>query len=271
MSRESIRQEDIPTVNLGGRKKHQVDIGISSIIGTRKVQQDTVFAQTGEKGTLAIVCDGMGGLKSGELASRTAAEMLAADFFDAEELGDIPEFLQQEAVKIDSAVFRLRGEDGESLETGTTMVAAVVTEDRLHWLSVGDSRIYLLRGTEMVAASRTHNYRYALDQQRKNGQITQQYYEEQAEQGDALISYIGMGNVSLMDVNQSAFQLQDGDMILLCSDGLYRSLSPERIQQIVREQIGDIEQAAHYLCVSALDASPGAQDNTSLVLMRYHK
>ena len=46
MSRESIRQEDIPTVNLGERKKHQVDIGISSIIGTRKVQQDTVFAQT---------------------------------------------------------------------------------------------------------------------------------------------------------------------------------------------------------------------------------
>ena len=81
------------------------------------------------------------------------------------------------------------------------MVAAIVEKDELYWLSVGDSKIYIIRGEEIISVCREHNYRLTLDQRLEQGQLTQEEYAAEEYRAEALISYLGMGNVSLMDVN----------------------------------------------------------------------
>ena len=71
-------------------KQSLADIGISSIIGTRKVQQDTVFGFSGKNGSIGIVCDGMGGLARGEIASRIAVQSLVDAWFECTDNADVP-------------------------------------------------------------------------------------------------------------------------------------------------------------------------------------
>ena len=272
MNNDMRNQGDIPTVRIpqeGEGSFQKVKMGISSIIGTRKSQQDTVFGKVTPDGAIAIVCDGMGGLEGGEIASKVAAETLARDYFDTWPIAHVPSFFREEALKMDQAVFELTGENGLPLEAGTTIVSVIVQNNGLYWLSVGDSRIYLIRNNEIVTVNQEHNYRMTLNAQLKDGIISRETYEKEDKKGDALISFLGMGNVSLMDLNQAPFLLEPGDMVLLCSDGLYRSLDEEKLLWTIRTNMPDIQRAAHCLTACAMDETESSLDNTSLVLLQY--
>lgn len=265
MSEDSVTVEVIP------RKCLPLQLGMSSIMGTRSSQQDSIFGHVDEKGALGIVCDGMGGLTGGEFASRTAVESLAEAWFSQEEIADIPTFLEEEAEKADEKVFHLENDEGEFLEAGTTIVAVIIRDNELYWLSVGDSKIYIIRGNEILAVSREHNYRMTLNQKLEQGEITPEEYSAEEYRAEALISYIGMGNVSLIDVNRKPFLLEDEDIIILSSDGLYRSLSEEEILRITRKYARDMQICAQNLTVAALGDKKSGQDNTSVVALRYDK
>lgn len=249
---------------------HQISMGASSIIGTRESQQDSLYLQHVQESAIAIVCDGMGGMEGGELASQTAVRMLAEDF--EEELEEnIPEFYRKEAVKMDTAVARLSGESGKPMHAGTTIVSIIIIEDKLYWLSVGDSRIYIFRGNEFVQVNQEHNYKMYLDLELQAGRISEQEYQERIAKGDALISYLGIGNLSLMDINPVPFRLQGGDTILLCSDGLYKRLDDTEILEIIKCGLPDVEEAAHELTRVVMEKTFGSQDNTSVILIQYNQ
>lgn len=267
----SPTEEDSVTVEVLPRKCLPLQLGMSSIMGTRSSQQDSIFGHVDEKGALGIVCDGMGGLTGGEFASRTAVESLAEAWFSREEIADIPAFLEEEALNADEKVFQLENDEGEPLQAGTTIVAVVIRDNELYWLSVGDSKIYIIRGNEILAVSREHNYRMTLDQKLKQGEITPEEYSAEEYRAEALISYIGMGNVFLIDVNRKPFLLEDEDIIILSSDGLYRSLSEQEILRIARKYARDMQICAQNLTVAALGDKQSGQDNTSVVALRYDK
>ncbi len=257
-------EKDIVTVKILPQEAPDgISLGMSSIIGTRSSQEDTVFCYGREKEALGLVCDGMGGLEGGELASKAAAESFANAWFSCGGITDVPRFLEEEAIRADEKVFCQENEEGERIRAGTTIVAAIIREDELFWLSVGDSRIYIIRGEEILSVCREHNYRLTLDWKLEQGELTPEEYAAEEYRAEALISYLGMGNVSLMDVNRQPFLLEDGDIVLLTSDGLYRSLSQEEILALVKEAKEDMQKAADMLTAAALG------DNTSVVLMRY--
>lgn len=262
-------ERDIVTVKILPKRESCIAVGMDSIIGTRSNQEDTIFGFAQGKEAVAVVCDGMGGLSSGELASKAAAESLVDAWFECRESEDIPDFLAREAVRADEKVFLQENEKGERLRAGTTMVAAVIQENRLYWLSVGDSKIYIIRGEEILSVCREHNYRLTMDQMLELGELTPEEYAAEEYRAGALISYIGMGNVSLMDINRQPFLLQDGDIVLLSSDGLYRSLSEQEILSLVRENEKDMQSAAKVLTAAALGKKKAGQDNTSVVLLSY--
>lgn len=262
-------QEDSVTVEVAPKKYLPLQLGMSSIMGTRSSQQDSIFGFADENGAIGIVCDGMGGLEGGELASKTAAESLADAWFSQEDITDIPTFLEEEAQKADEKVFHQKNAEGESVQAGTTIVAVIVKGRELYWLSVGDSKIYIIRGDEILAVSREHNYRMTLNQKLEQGEITPEEYSAEEYRAEALISYIGMGSVSLIDVNRKPFLLEDGDIIILSSDGLYRSLSEKEIFELVRRHEKDMQICAQNLTVSALGNRQSGQDNTSVVALRY--
>ncbi len=246
-------------------------MGISSILGTRKNQQDSVFGQVDGKTAIAIVCDGMGGMNGGELASQTAVKILAEDYYKKQPDSDIPSFFREEAYKMNDAVRGLEDKDGNPLNGGTTVVATITLDNRLYWLSIGDSKIYLIREGNIVAVNREHNFRMRLDERLKSGAITKEQYKKEEGQAEALISFLGIEDLTLMDINEKPFILQENDIVLLCSDGLYKCLPDEEIAKLVFYEEPDMGRAAKRLTDIVLKKGKRSQDNTSLVIMQYNK
>ena len=242
-----------------------------SIIGDRKTQQDFAGTFAGPDRVLAVLCDGMGGLMGGERASREAAGMLLKDYETKQPSKNFADFLCREAVRMDARVHGLKSRDGRRLDAGTTVVAAVVSKDGMaEWMSVGDSRIYIIRGHQMQQVTRDHNYWLILQEQVAAGQITMEEAVANRKK-EALISYLGMGNVSLMDINPTPVELQYGDMVMLCSDGITKTLPDAQIQKIILADAVRPEQKAEALVDAATHINSHSQDNTSVVLIHYEE
>ena len=279
MREESARQSEINTIRITEEITWDMlvkmgplhmDIGYSSIIGTRNYQQDALFANQYDNGmTLAVICDGMGGLNGGEIASNTAVRKLVEDFGRVKAFGDVPEFLKREVIMLDECVADLEDEHGNALGGGCTLVCVVTMGNGMYFITAGDSRIYIIRDNAIQAINRDHNFRLQLDTMLKTGQITEKDYEMQENQAEALISYLGMGNISLMDSNTEPFYLEEGDMILLCSDGLYKRLSNDQILDIVLDNQNSMQQIAERLNQVVMQLTQRNQDNTSIILLRY--
>ena len=252
------------------QKQMGITLGVSSILGTRKNQQDTVFGQVDGDQALAVVCDGMGGLNGGEIASQTAVRTLVEDHYRNPDVSDIPIFFRDEAFKMNEAVRELKDDRERPLDGGTTCVAAFVRGNALYWFAVGDSRIYLIRGNEIAAVNPEHNLRYKLDADLAAGKITKEEYKREEEsQGEALISYLGIDELKLMEINAKPFLLKERDIILLCSDGLYRSLPEQEIVALIHSDEPDMVAAARRLTGAVQSKGKWVQDNASIIVMQY--
>ena len=245
--------------------------------GNRQYQQDALYVSKSKRlaankktRVLAMVCDGMGGMADGGRASRTAIQMMAQGFQKVEKMPDldIPRFFQQGIYAIDRTIAEIPKEDGKG--SGTTMVACIAEDNRLYWASVGDSRIYIIRGTQIKQVTRDHNYKFRLDEMVAAGQISREEAAAARHQ-EALISFLGMGNVSLMDINTTPFEMQFGDVIMLCSDGITQTLPDSQIRQIITADAVKPEQKAEALIEAAIHANTHSQDNTSVVLICYQE
>ena len=113
--------------------------------GTREYQQDAAKAVTDGRSAMAVLCDGMGGLKHGEMASDQTVQHFLRDLEEAWPMQNIPGFLEEEARRMDRLVSTLTDEQHHKLDAGTTIVSAIICEGLLHWMSVGDSRLYIIR------------------------------------------------------------------------------------------------------------------------------
>lgn len=282
MREEASRQNDVVTVRLAKELNWEeierafnsphIDIGQSSIIGTRNYQQDAlaVYRYSNEI-LLAVVCDGMGGLNGGEIASNTAVNMLIQDFNRVSNFEDVPGFFSEEVVRLDDCIANLEDEYGNSLGGGCTIVALAIKDNKAYMLTAGDSRIYLIRGNSICALNRDHNFRLQLDAMLKAGRITEMEYEMQENQAEALISFLGVGNISLYDINPEPIFLQENDLFILCSDGLYKRLSNEQIMDIVMDNHNSMQVIAERLNEVVMQLTCVNQDNTSVILLRYGK
>jgi protein phosphatase len=241
-------------------------VAMSSILGTRDEQQDSAFYHSEDGCVFAVVCDGMGGLAEGQTASFVALEKLKELFFSKNKSESYPNFFLRAVDILDESILRLKSKDGGRLSAGTTVVSVVIDDDKLFWLSAGDSRLYLLRGREIVRVTRDHNYFLTLNQLKEENHIDQERYATECLKGDALISFIGMGGIQVMDINEKPFHLLQGDTILLTSDGLYKALPDEEILRILSG--GNVEKALDDLIARSVACSTTFQDNTTCVVIR---
>jgi serine/threonine protein phosphatase PrpC len=229
-------------------------IAEKSILGTRDEQQDGSFVHCAENRAFAVVCDGMGGLGYGSAASAVAVARLKELYAEKTSTEAWPVFFLRAVDILDECVAALRDARGEKCNAGTTLVAAAIEDNALTWLSVGDSRLYILRGGEIVRATRDHNYfLMAQTTDRRKGEV--------------LISFIGMGGVELMDINETPFRLLPGDILLLTTDGLTKALSDNDILTILSGQ--PLAQALDILIEQATKQATRFQDNTTCVAIQY--
>ena len=244
-------------------------------IGTRKYQQDasTIAAKDNpyyikHNGLFAAVCDGMGGMQGGEIASALCAETLYKSVMNSGTVLDDPCAVMKEAViRADRSVYALTDGSGQRLRAGTTAVAAVIKNGLLYWISVGDSRIYMYDKGTISKVTRDHNYMLELMTQVDQGTITL-YDAEHHPQAEALISYVGMGGIKIIDEGSEPFD--ESRLFILCSDGLYKVLTDLEIEAIVTENKDNLRVLPSKL-VEAVEARKGFRslDNTTVVVIGY--
>ena len=249
--------------------------------GRREYQQDAVYVTPSKKfaanrktRVMAVVWDGRGGRADGGKASRTAIQMMINGFQNVQNQPqmNIPGFFRSAIVTIDKTIASFPKENGRG--SGTTMVAAIAEENKLYWASVGDSRIYIIREnnnqTEMRQITRDHNYWLRLQEMVAQGKMTQEEAMGKR-QKEALISFLGIGNVSLMDISTEPIPMQYGDIVMLCSDGITKTLPDHQIKSIILDDKNPIEQKAVQLVEAAIHGNTHSQDNTSVAILQYRE
>ena len=255
-------------------KKEQIQVGCYTIIGDRKSQQDTMqYAWKGDYTVLAVVCDGMGGMSGGERASRKAVDVIFKNFAESfvTDEAQYSEWLKRSFVEADEAVAGLTDEAGNILHSGSTVVGVLIKNNRMYWASAGDSVIYYLDTQGIHTVTRMHNYNLRLEQLLNSGKITVEEAKKESMngRGEALISFLGIGGLPLVDSGSQTILMNQGDIVILASDGLYKSLTAVQIQAIVEESGRNMSIAAERLCKEAQRLGECKQDNTTVIAVRY--
>lgn len=202
---------------VGGREHQEDSFAVLNVSDAEKLA---------ERGLLAVVADGMGGMAGGEFASQCAVDSLIQSFEEWDGVSPVADCLYSAAFAASEQVFRQFG--GMS---GTTLAVVHIREDRLHWVSVGDSVIFLMRNGGVFQLNREHNY---LNQLYARELEEETIHKERAEQDvDArrLTSFVGIDHLREVDLNLRPWRIRPGDVLLLCSDGISGVLTPPELKE----------------------------------------
>ena len=199
----------------------------SSRIGGRQYNQDRVAYAYSNQALLIVLADGMGGHLHGEIAAQLAIQIYMEAFEQAAQprVPDPEEFLREVMQRAHEAIIQYAQEQQLGGSPGTTCVVALVQDGKACWAHAGDSRLYLLRGANV--AFRTHDHSM-VQQWADWGIIT---VEEMKIHPDRNKITNCLGGVEDMFFVESSVivPLQQGDTLLLCSDGLWSPLSEMEI------------------------------------------
>ncbi|HVS29293.1 MAG TPA: Stp1/IreP family PP2C-type Ser/Thr phosphatase, partial [Solirubrobacteraceae bacterium] len=208
-----------------------------------------------ERPPLFAVADGMGGARAGEVASRTAIEVLAAGGHPGSPRPALVEAAQAANRKIQALAL----DDPSRAGMGTTLTAALLAADKLTVVHVGDSRLYRLRNGVLERLTRDHSLVAEL---MRRGELT----ADEARNHPARSMLLrALGPESRVAVDSCTLSVQDGDLYLLCSDGLTTMIAEAEIARILLES-DSLELAARRLIDAANER--GGRDNVTVVLFR---
>lgn len=240
-------------------------------VGQRREHNEDAIASDIETGLL-VLADGMGGYKAGEVASEIAVLTLTSELrenlleknpgeTDAD-TGLLREslVLRDAVAKANSAIYNVSQSQPQCAGMGTTLVAAVFTDNRVCVGHIGDSRMYRLRGENFRQITEDHSL---LNEQLKSGLIT----PEQAKlSSNKNLVTRALGIDPTVELELHEHDVLPGDIYLLCSDGLSDLVEDEEIQLTLTALSANLELAAHQLVQMANDN--GGKDNISVILAR---
>lgn len=238
----------------------KVEVAALSDVGCKRSNNEDSFGYD-LAARIFAVCDGMGGLAAGEVASSTAIAELLGNYKGSADSGAECEERLHEAILHANRQVRALSQSQEELNgMGTTLVSGCLDGGRLVVGNVGDSRAYFLRGGE--CAQITHDHSYVAEQVR-SGAMTPE--DAGSSPLQSLITR-AVGTADSVEPDIFTAELENGDMLLLTTDGLTRYAESDDIAGVVAAS-GDLEGACKGLIDIAL--RQGAVDNVTCVLVRF--
>ena len=247
----------------------QLRFGNAQAIGDRQQQQDAFgysnildVAQVAQKGVLAILADGMGGLQNGRQVSEYTVGAMLRLFEGVRYDENLSGQLEEMAVQVNRQVCAGHGNSGQA---GSTLVAALLYKTRLHWACVGDSRLYVYRKNALYQLNEDHTYQTRLLHEHIRGARSLESARGE-DQLCALVSYIGSPTLPQVDRNRRGFALQRGDRLVLCTDGVYNAVNNAELISCLHSAPQD---AANAILETALAKRHPGQDNATVMIIEY--
>lgn len=247
----------------------QLGFGLKSVTGPRALNEDSAFikeyisrARQQRYLCMAAVADGMGGHQAGEVASSTAVQSLFEEFnaqkipYDRDPELDTRQLLYQLFSLVNTTVYDIAKRDNKLKGMGTTLTVFLAEAGRAYVAHVGDSRAYLIRGGSISQMTEDHT----LVQDMVRDKIITREQAEARSDRNVITRAIGVDPTVEVDV--ISFPIQTGDILFLCSDGLYDVVSNHEILLLLTKS-NNMQAACQDLVQLALNH--GASDNVSAV------
>ena len=210
----------------------------------------------------AVVCDGMGGVHGGKVASTAAIEMVSSKikkcYNPSMSVSSLENLLLSSITTANVDVFDRGIYDSRLKGMGTTIVAAIVKKNEACIAHVGDSRAYIIRGNAIEQITKDHSL---VQEMLDKGQITKEEFENNPIKN---IITRAMGVDEHIDIEFDYVCLDEGDVLILCTDGLSGMISDERIAEIY--QTTQFEALAQKYIDEA--NNNGGSDNITVVIMK---
>ncbi|NIZ14744.1 PP2C family serine/threonine-protein phosphatase [Phaeobacter sp. HF9A] len=242
--------------------------------GRRDRQEDSVASDflTGAGLGFAVLADGMGGHAAGDMASKIAVTEVFAGlklWSDAPQRleAQIEQVLTNAAEEANACIRAYAQSRPEALGMGATLLAPVIVDNRLYWLSVGDSPLLLFRAGRLYRLNADHSLAAQLDQMVAAGQISAREAREHPDR-DCVTSVLTGHEIPQMECRHAPLALQPGDLVIATSDGLL-ALSAQEIEDLLNAA-GALSSAelSQQILAQVEAANAPEQDNVSFCLIR---
>ena len=254
--------------------KRTINISISvfaeQLLGDRQNQEDAMgvsgAAVYHSKGLLAVVSDGMGGMERGEVYSGSAVSTLQQALIDeTESAAPLDRRLEALYAKVREAALALRQSPGDA-DGGATVVAVLIKKQMCSTLSVGDSRICLLRKGGLIQLNREQTLGPLLDQRAAFGLIPQEVADNMPHR-DSLTNHTNADQPLECDISVP-FPLIPGDKLLLMSDGVFNALDDDAL---VRCLALPGRAGAEAIKSAIVEAAVPKQDNATFMILEVNE
>lgn len=262
LSRE-VHSESSVTIPVTVDQNNGPQVGMLHNIGARPYQEDSIGTGTLEDGILAVVADGMGGLSGGDKVSQLIVRTML-DLSSKLRPGQFDGVLEQMLARVNQDVNQMLGTDG-IYKSGSTLLAVLLRNGRFHWLTVGDSRIYLYHDGYLTQLNQEHNRGQEQILRAVRGEIS--FPEARATSKKSNVtSFLGMGKLKYVEKSVRSIPLAPGDRVLLMTDGVFNALTDKGIASVLAEN-PDVQAAADMLERLVVNHGNSKQDNFSAIIL----
>ena len=252
--------------------RYDVASGIAQ--GGRDYQEDSIVSDFpfGMDSGVVVLADGMGGHEAGDVASKLVVTEVfstlkfgSTDFYNDQDR--LPKLLTRATNEANVAIRDYVDDNPAARGMGATLVATVLVENRLFWMSVGDSPLYLLRGGALKQLNEDHSLAPQIDVMVEQGLLTPEAAKEHPDR-NCLTSAIMGGKIPRSDCPSGYFELQLGDVLVISSDGLQYLGEPMIKKVLHKYRKRKSSEIAGHLLAAIDDLADPDQDNVSFSVVK---
>ena len=217
------------TMGGGSGRFHGPDLGSSMTIGGREVQEDYVGTLATQAGLIAVLADGMGKAYGARIASRTAVETFLDLFRDYNAFDNPQYYFRKSFHTANRAILRELGDEGYG---AASVGAAMIQDSWLFYAVVGNVKLCVYRGGDLVPVSAGHTLDVLAEESFRTGRLSREDALVMLE-NHRLYNYLGQDGFQDVEIFDRPIKLQQGDIIVLMSDGLYELIPWKEIEEVL--------------------------------------